>query len=81
MPTKVRCKMHCNGVTPHSHQEGMSMVSLGAVWSKETGTEDDENALFGKLTPFGSFSAAMTNSAAALFEVGKDYYVDFAPAD
>lgn len=81
MSNRVRCKMYCNGVTPHSHQEGMSNVNLGAVWSKATGTEEDENALFGKLTPFGSFCAAMTNEAAKLFEPGKTYYVDFTAAE
>ena len=81
MSHRVRCKMYCNGVTPHSHQEGMSMVQLGAVWSKTTGNDDDENSLFGKMTPFGCFNAAMTNEAAKLFEPGKTYYVDFTTAD
>ncbi|WP_236175361.1 hypothetical protein [Pseudomonas pseudonitroreducens] len=81
MSNRVRCKMYCHGVTPHQYQEGMSMVQLGAVWSKATGTDDDENALFGKLTPFGSFNSAMTSEAAKLFEAGKTYYVDFTAAD
>lgn len=74
---KVRCKMRCQGVVPHSHIEGMSNVTLGAVWSPATGTDEDENAVFGKLTPYGCINVAMVDNAASLFEQGKSYYVDF----
>lgn len=74
---KVRCKMRCQGVVAHSHQADMSIVTLGAVWSPATGTPEDENAVFGKLTPYGSINVAMVNEAASLFELSKSYYVDF----
>lgn len=72
----TRCKMVCHGVTANEHQPGMHNVQLGAVWSPQTGTPLDENQLFGKLTPFGQFSACMVASAAAQFVVGREYYVD-----
>lgn len=77
----VRAKLICNTKVPSQHQEGMTHVTLGAVWSAEdTGKPHDENALFGKLTPFASFTANMVNEAADRFEIGQAYYVDFTPA-
>ena len=81
MTQRIRCKMICHNVWPHEHQEGMSMVSFGAVWSPDTGKPDDENAIYGKLTPFGTHSSAWHNAAAEQLEVGKAYYVDFTRAD
>lgn len=79
---KIRCKMQCHGKTPHSHTEGMVVVNLGAVYSPEqTGKPDDENAIFGKLTPFGNFNAAMVAESAEILEVGKQYYVELFLAD
>jgi hypothetical protein len=41
-----------------------------------------EDNLFGKLTPSGEIRLYIVNPpAAAMFEVGKAYYVDFTPAD
>lgn len=78
----VRCKLRCHAVSPSEHNPGMYNVTLGAVWSAEnTGQDHDENALFGKLTPFAHFSSNMVEAAAKRFEPGKDYYVDFTPAD
>ena len=77
----VRAKLVCNSKSPHSHSAGMQLVQLGAVWSAtDTGKPHDENALFGSLTPFASFSAAMVDAAADLFVVGQEYYLDFTPA-
>lgn len=72
----TRCKMVCHGVTANEHQLGMHNVQLGAVWSPQTGTQLDENQLFGKLTPFAHFTACMVASAAGQFVVGREYYVD-----
>ena len=77
----VRAKLVCNSKSPHSHSEGMQVIQLGAVWSAaDTGKPHDENALFGSLTPFATFSAAMVDSAADRFVVGQEYYLDFTPA-
>lgn len=76
----VRAKLVCHGKTPHSHTEGMQNVQLGAVWSPaDTGKPHDENALFGSLTPFANFVAAMVDNAADRFVVGQEYYLDFTP--
>lgn len=80
--TVVRAKLVCNGKSPHQHIEGMQNVQLGAVWSPtDTGKPHDENALFGKLTPFAHFNSAMVDNAADRFIVGQEYYVDFTPAN
>lgn len=82
MSRTVRCKMICQGVTADQHTKGMSGVRFGAVYADGvTGTPGDENALFGQLTPFGTFVANMVNSAAEGFEVGAAYYFDIHRAD
>jgi hypothetical protein len=66
----VRAKFRCNG-----NKDGS--VSLQAV---TTGSE--ENKTFWKYTPAGSISLSITNpDAVNQFEAGKEYYVDFTPAD
>lgn len=78
----VRAKLVCNSKAPHSHTEGMQVVQLGAVWSAtDTGKPHDENALFGRLTPWATFNAAMVDNAADRFEIGQEYYVDFTLVD
>lgn len=67
----VRAKFKCAGKT----EDGQ--VSLEAVVG---GSE--ENDRFFKYTPGGQVSLATINEAAlAQFEVGKEYYVDFTPAE
>lgn len=42
----------------------------------------EENLIFGKATPAGSIAMLIKNAdAAAEFELGRAYYVDFTPAD
>jgi len=55
-------------------------VNLGAVY----GTDDpqSENSKFWTATPTGSISLAINNPLGAeVFELGKDYYVDFTKAE
>lgn len=79
---KILCKMKCHSVSPHPYTEGMVNVQLGAVYSPEqTGKEDDENAIFGKLTPFGHFQASMVASAAETLVPGKEYYLELYQAE
>jgi hypothetical protein len=74
---KIRCKMQCHNKSEHPHIPGMVSVTLGAVYSAEhTGQPDDENAIFGKLTPHGHFNATMVAESAEILEVGKQYYVE-----
>lgn len=79
--TTIRCKMICHHVAYNQYNEGMSNVRFGAVYSEDTGKPDDENAIFGKLTPFGEFNLSMVNEVAEKLEIGKPYYVDINPAD
>jgi hypothetical protein len=79
---KIRCKMQCHTKSSHSHTPGMVNVTLGAVYSPEkTGQPDDENAIFGKLTPSGHFSATMVEESSEILEVGTQYYVEMFLAD
>lgn len=71
---QVRAKFQCNNV--EANGEGFN-VSLSPVVSGSP-----ENEQFYKMTPGGSISMSTVNAEAAkAFEVGKQYYVDFTPAD
>ena len=68
----VRAKFYCVS----NEGEDTSTIILRPVVS---GSE--ENALFYKYTPGGQVELSIVNpDAAKQFEVGKEYYVDFAPA-
>ena len=82
MTHRIRCKMICHEISLNQHTKGMSLVRFGAVYaSGVTGTEEDENAVFGRLTPYGEFRAGMVTEVANKLELGKAYYVDISPAD
>ena len=84
MSHRIRCKMICHSVTPHnpvSADNPMSTVRFGAVYSPDTGNSEDENAVFGKYTPYAEFGASWATPVAEKLEVGKAYYVDFTLAD
>ena len=71
----VRAKFVCESNNPIQGGEG-SQIMLRAVYS---GSE--ENKRFFKYTPAGTVQLATVNAAAAAqFEVGKEYYLDFSPA-
>lgn len=81
MSHTIRFKLRCNSVTDNPHSPGMSSVQFGAVYSPDTGNPDDENAVFGKLTPFGNFTTTFITEVASKLQPGKDYYFDVHPAD
>ena len=69
----VRAKFKC---VDKSGSENDTQIKLEAVTS---GSE--ENKTFFKYTPSGQISMGTINKeAAAQFEVGKEYYIDFSPA-
>lgn len=79
---KIRCKMQCHNKSAHPHIPGMVSVTLGAVYSSEhTGKPDDENAIFGKLTPHGHINYTMVEESAEILEVGAQFYVEIFRAD
>ncbi|MCK4793057.1 MAG: hypothetical protein KAV87_55520 [Desulfobacteraceae bacterium] len=65
---KVRGKMVC-----HSNNKGQ--INMGAVYSADP---DHENKVFSDATPAASVNMLIENaSAAAFFEPGEEYYMDF----
>jgi hypothetical protein len=75
----TRVKFYCSKVSKtkmgHLGEIGVE-VELGAVCA---GSE--ENNKYFKWTPNGRITLGILNpEAAAIFEVGKEYYVDFTPA-
>jgi hypothetical protein len=76
----VRAKFYVSTLTKqkmYNGQDGIGVVvKLNPVISGS-----DENKDFYKLSPSGSIELGTVNeSAAAQFEIGKEYYVDFTPA-
>jgi len=76
MPT-TRAKFACNFVQPDAQTGGASLISLSPVY---TGSE--ENKAFFASSPGGTIMFYCTNPAAtAVFKQGKEYFVDFTPAE
>lgn len=72
----TRAKFKCNTVTAYesSHRE----VKLSPVYSNDP---NSENKAFWEASPNGELRLYITNPAAsALFEPGKEYYIDITPA-
>lgn len=70
----VRAKFYCHSVT---HEVGSSHVHLNPV----TGPSE-ENKSFYQWTPGGSIALNIVKKGVAeKFEPGKEYYVDFTPAE
>lgn len=75
----VKCKFKCINVSvPEKDAPGVTAsVELVPVY---TGSE--ENKKFFKYTPGGEIKLQVVNpEAAKQFEIGKDYFVDFTPAE
>jgi len=73
----VRCKFKVEHVGKIEGFDDLHVVRLSPVIS---GSE--ENKLFWKYTPAGTIEMQTTNAeAAAQFELGKAYYVDFTPEE
>ncbi len=76
---KVRAKFLCtgNGKVGYSPEGVTSNITLQPV----TGNSE-ENKDFFRWTPGGKIELSVVNPATAeQFEVGKEYYVDFTPAE
>lgn len=73
----TRCKAKCVSVTKSAGFNGHLFV-YGAKFNPCYG-DTPENKAFFAATP--SLSIEVGTAAADVFEVGKDYYVDFTPAD
>ncbi len=70
----VRAKVYCEGI------EG-NAVKFRTIYEPDA-EKDTENARFTKATPWGEIRLGIDNPAALeQFTAGKNYYVDFSPAD
>lgn len=80
MNTTVRCKMVCHNIWPQvqAEPEGQQRIRLGAVWSA---SPCEENAVFGKLTPYGEIQLSITATTAKHLEIGAEYFVDIRKAE
>lgn len=69
----VRAKLRIDSIEENK-------VRMSTVY--EDPSLDTENARFTKATPWGSVELGIDNPAAlAQFQVGKEYYADFHPAE
>lgn len=80
----VRAKFRVTSITEHDGYNGdkvlMKTIKMNPVYGQ--GDPNHENTKFWKSSPSGSLELGCANGAAAAqFEVGKEYYVDFTPAD
>jgi hypothetical protein len=72
----VRAKFKC--IENRDTGDNGANIRLEAVYGN--GDPNHENSQFFKWTPSGTVNMGVVNaSAAAQFEVGKEYYVDFTP--
>ena len=69
----VRAKFYVYSITLYADN---AQVVLQPVTSGSK-----ENETFWKYTPSGKLEMSIKGSAAALFEVGKEYYIDFTLAE
>jgi hypothetical protein len=75
---KTRAKFEVISVTQYARFQGVK-VEMTPVYSND---ESDPNKAFWEATPNGKIEMQISNpSAAQQFEVGKEYYVDFSPAN
>ncbi len=74
----TRCKMTLRSKGPvQSSTESLTRLHFGAVWSANPVEED---AIYGKYTPYGEYTVNVAADRAERFEEGKDYYFDISPA-
>lgn len=73
----TRAKFRCASVERFSENpEGVRVYRFNAV----TDTSTPENERYARYTPIGELKMHVDNPAVS-FEVGKDYYLDFTPAE
>ena len=73
----TRCKMTLRSKGPvQGSTESLTRLHFGAVWSANPAEED---AIYGKYTPYGEYTVNVAADRAEHFEEGKDYYFDISP--
>lgn len=85
----VRAKFYVTYKTPRPPIEGetaggadIHMAAVSGDYDAEGNNAAEENRIFGKWTPNAHLEMGVDNpAAAAQFEPGKTYYLDFTPAE
>lgn len=77
----VRAKFKCHAVERTKNgDEEMQTIKLNPVYANND--PEHENSKFWKYSPSGSISLGTINpAAAAYFELGGEYYIDFTKAE
>jgi hypothetical protein len=78
----VRAKFKVDSIerSKYGSDAEIQNVKLSAVYGGDKGSE--ENKKFWKYTPTGNISLGTINAdAAAYFELGEEYYIDFTKAE
>lgn len=76
----VRAKFECKSITLQQDWRDRSK-KLHTVRLEPVTSDSEENAKFWAATPGGAIELTCIDPAAAQFELGKQYYVDFTPAE
>lgn len=82
MTVQVRAKFKCmnikHGYVPKDAKNCAVTVEMIPVWTGEDGV----NKKWSQATPSGKLEMLITEpKAAEVFELGRDYYLDFVPAE
>ena len=82
---RVRAKFQCTSIT-RQHNRGWSGTPPSETHTVHfmpvSGNDSEENRKFWEATPSGKVEIGCAKAeTAGLFELGKDYYLDFTPAD
>ncbi len=81
MSTTVRAKFKCWSVV-HSNSPNPNDVCAEVRMQAAYGDKESGNESWSKATPSAELRMFVTNPAAiAAFESGKEYYLDFSPAE
>jgi hypothetical protein len=71
----TRCKFRCHSIIGNGYG---TVINLSAMYAPDD--PESENGQFWTATPSGQITLQINNPAgAAVFEQGKDFYVDFTP--
>lgn len=71
----LRCKFRVTSVT--EYDKGSKSIKLGVVYG-----DTPENRAFFQATPGGTIDVSVVSpEAAAILAIGKEFYVDFTPAE
>lgn len=85
--TNMRAKVRVSGVSEHKSEDGNTKYSEKLTFNAVAASSypadgSDENNTYAKFSPSADFSITVANPALwGKFEAGKEYYVDFTPAD